>query len=66
MLFTDGIIKARDRKGELFGYERLEHFTKKNAALGVKEFNNKLAGEIGKFQSGLQADDIFSLTIQTK
>jgi len=66
ILFTDGIIEARDLKGEQFGYKRLEDFAKNNIHLDVVEFNDKLVKEINIFQSDKQKDDIFLLTIQTK
>jgi serine phosphatase RsbU (regulator of sigma subunit) len=66
VLFTDGIIEAKSPEGELFGNGRLEDFAKKNSALGVSEFNNKLVEKVEKFQAGEQHDDIFLLTVQTK
>lgn len=66
VLFTDGVIEARDKSGELFGYERLEEFVKQSAGADVVGFNTGLAGKLDAFQSGVQNDDIFLLTIQVK
>lgn len=66
ILFTDGIIEAKDTRSEMFGHERLESFAKNNISLDVEEFNNSLTDEIDSFQDGKQDDDIFILTIQTK
>lgn len=66
ILFTDGVIEAKDKGGELFGYERLEEFVKRNAGMDVVEFNTGLAKRLDEFQSGIQNDDIFLLTIQVK
>ena len=66
ILFTDGIIEARNLEGEQFEYKRLEDFAKNNINLDVVEFNDKLVKEINRFQSDKQKDDIFLLTIQTK
>ena len=66
ILFTDGIIEAKGPEDEFFGRDRLENFAKDNVRLDVVEFNNKLAEEVNRFQSGGQDDDIFLLTIQTK
>jgi phosphoserine phosphatase RsbU/P len=66
VLFTDGIIEARDRDGELFGYENLKMFARDNISLDVIEFNNNLLKRINDFELNKQTDDIFILTIQTK
>ncbi len=66
ILFTDGITEAKDVKGNLFGQEKLEEFTKNNINLDVIEFNAQLTRKIDKFQSGHQHDDIFLATIQIK
>jgi len=66
ILFTDGITEAKDAKGQLFGYERLERFVRQNAALDAAAFNEKLVQEIKAFETGGQSDDIFLLTVQTK
>ena len=66
VLFTDGVIEAKDKTGELFGYERLEEFVKDSAGADVVEFNTSLTKRLDEFQSGIQNDDIFLLTIQVK
>ncbi len=66
ILFTDGVIEARDRAGDLFGYERLEGFVKESSGTDVVEFNTRLTKKLDEFQSGIQNDDIFLLTIQVK
>jgi sigma-B regulation protein RsbU (phosphoserine phosphatase) len=66
ILFTDGIIEAKDSKGEDFGQGRLEELTRSNIGLDVIDFNERLTQEVSRFQAGEQADDIFLLTIQTK
>jgi serine phosphatase RsbU (regulator of sigma subunit) len=66
VLFTDGIIEARDKSGELFGYENLKSFAKDNADMGVIEFNDRLLEKVNRFQSDIQTDDIFLISIQTK
>lgn len=66
ILFTDGVIEAKDKNGELFEYERLEEFARKSAGADVVEFNTGLIKKLDEFQSGIQNDDIFLLTIQVK
>ncbi len=66
ILFTDGIIEARNAQGEFFGQDRLETFTQNNIALDAAKFNSELIKDVSAFQGGPQDDDIFLLTIQTK
>lgn len=66
ILFTDGIIEARNASKQEFGIRELEDFTQNNADMDVEKFNEALVKKLDDFQSGLQDDDIFLLTIQTK
>lgn len=66
VLFTDGILDAKNASGEFYGHERLEVLAKSNKQINVSEFNDKLLQDVHVFQSGLQNDDIFVMTIQTK
>lgn len=66
VLFTDGILDAKNASGEFYGHERLEVLAKSNKQINVAEFNDKLLQDVHVFQSGLQSDDIFVMTIQTK
>jgi sigma-B regulation protein RsbU (phosphoserine phosphatase) len=66
ILFTDGIVEAKNIDNDFFGYKRLENFVKSNINLSVVEFNDRLIEMIDGFQNGLQHDDLFLLTIQTK
>jgi serine phosphatase RsbU (regulator of sigma subunit) len=66
VLFTDGITEARDKTGNLYGYENLKSFAKGNMHIDVTEFNRQLIEEVNLFQSNNQTDDIFLISIQTK
>ncbi len=66
LLFTDGIIEARDKKGEEFGDKRLMDFIEKNRHLGVDVFNDNLSSELKLFSGNKIKDDIFILNIKTK
>ncbi len=66
ILFTDGIVEARNKGGELFGYENLKTFARDNMGLDVNEFNKQLLEKVNNFQWNAQTDDIFLLSIQTK
>ncbi|MDD5073262.1 MAG: PP2C family protein-serine/threonine phosphatase [Candidatus Omnitrophica bacterium] len=65
-LFTDGLIEAKNKAGEEFGYARFEQFVRGKGALDVAAFNEDLLAEVGRYQEGAQADDIFLLSIQIK
>ncbi len=65
-LFTDGIIEAKDPKGDEFGYERLKSFINDNSGLDITAVNENLMEEIRDFLGNRQGDDIFLLTIQIK
>ncbi len=57
LLFTDGIIEARNEKGEFYEYERFIRFIKKNSNQPVKEFVNNLMNDINEFCEGYPAND---------
>ncbi len=65
-LFTDGLIEAKNKGGEEFGYERIERFVREKGSLDVSVFNEDLLAAVTKFKEGVQADDIFLLSIQIK
>jgi sigma-B regulation protein RsbU (phosphoserine phosphatase) len=66
ILFTDGIIEAKNEKGEMFGQEKLEQFTKQNNSCEVDKFNKNLIETVDLFQGHHQSDDIFLLTVEIK
>jgi sigma-B regulation protein RsbU (phosphoserine phosphatase) len=66
VLFTDGILDARNSSGEFYGSEHVEMFARTNKGLDVALFNEKLLSDVRAFQPGEQNDDIFLMTIQTK
>ena len=66
ILFTDGIIEARNSLKQEFGSKQLEDFAQNNNTLDVEKFNNALIERLASFQAGPQDDDVFLLTIQTK
>ncbi len=49
LLFTDGIVEARNKDGEFYEKERLIDFFLKNVNLQPKEFVDKLTKDIDKF-----------------
>lgn len=57
LLFTDGIIEARNEEDEFYEYERLTEFIKLNIALSAGEFVEKLIEEINEFCKTRTPDD---------
>ena len=66
LLFTDGIVEAKDSTGELYGDERLENFVQKSKDLKPESFNKKLLLEVNSFTNNNLEDDIFILNILIK
>lgn len=65
--YTDGIIEAEDRDGQLYGLDRLEQFFKAGLMLNATRFNRVVKEEIDRFSEGVAADkwdDITTLVIE--
>ncbi|EOZ92231.1 Serine phosphatase RsbU, regulator of sigma subunit [Indibacter alkaliphilus LW1] len=64
LLFTDGIIEAKNDDGIEFGYERLKNTLKKNAGLSPKQIQEKIIEEVYSFIGQTTAmDDDYSLVV---
>ncbi|MFC1590822.1 PP2C family protein-serine/threonine phosphatase, partial [Candidatus Omnitrophota bacterium] len=66
LLFTDGVIEAKNSGGDEYGDERLEAFFIENEDLQVGPFNQKLLNELNRFTGNDLKDDVFILSILTK
>jgi serine phosphatase RsbU (regulator of sigma subunit) len=66
ILYTDGILEARDAGGEQFGLDRLVKFTLSNYQCPVGEFNHLLIRTIKDYSSRPVSDDVLLMTVQTK
>jgi serine phosphatase RsbU (regulator of sigma subunit) len=66
VLFTDGLIEAKGRLGDLYGMDRLEAFVKSRGQEQPAVFNSRLLAEIDAFKGGPLADDLFLVTIDIK
>lgn len=64
ILFTDGIIEARNGDGEIFGCARVQDVLARNFELRAADLNRRLLEELDRFKRGDFTDDVFLLTIE--
>lgn len=65
ILYTDGIVEARDKKGEEYGYERFQQIIQSNVQLNAAEINQKIITSVERFSEGTHNhDDFTALTIK--
>ncbi len=66
LLYTDGVIEARDAAGEFFGVERLVDFVTRQAAAGLPaaETMRRLINAILAHQSGQLQDDATTILVE--
>ncbi len=60
LLYTDGIVEAKNTSGEEFGYERLQDFMRKNYVLPAQQFTDLLVNEIHRFGGSQTVDDDYT------
>ena len=64
VLFTDGVLEARNKKGEEFGQERLHALLHENARASAPEILERLRESIASFSAGTpQHDDITMMVL---
>jgi sigma-B regulation protein RsbU (phosphoserine phosphatase) len=67
LLYTDGVLEARNPEGLEFGSRRLEEFIRSHAYLSAEEFAAQLLEQVlawpGSNNRHLQADDITIVVI---
>ena len=63
LLFTDGIIEAKNFKREEFGYERLKNLLISNASLNPEELKELIINELYRFCDSKNPDDDYSMVI---
>ncbi len=65
-VFTDGIIEAKNKNGELFKEERLIELIKKTKDLPIEEAKNTIIEEVNNFSENKINDDITLLGFEVK
>jgi len=63
VFYSDGITEAVNRRGELYGAERLRELTVANAALPAGEFADLVLRDVERFAEGTPAGDDRTLVI---
>lgn len=66
LLFTDGVVEAKNDMDQFYGSERLERFLEKNKDLNPNLFNQQLLHDLSLFTGNNIKDDIFILNILIK
>lgn len=66
VLYTDGIVEARNEDGEEFGYERLETIISESAEQSVDEISGKVVESVKSFTHKELDDDYTVLIIRLK
>ena len=63
VIYTDGIVEARDENNEEFGQQRLENFVKENKDKSAKEFLSDFRKLFEEFTKCIR-DDITILVLK--
>jgi serine phosphatase RsbU (regulator of sigma subunit) len=66
VLYTDGILEARNEQGEEFGYQRMEAVIQRNKAAPAPELAAALIGSVKTFAHSAIQDDYTILIIRFK
>ncbi|MFV0422384.1 SpoIIE family protein phosphatase [Oleidesulfovibrio sp.] len=65
LLYTDGLVEARNAAGEMFGRDRLRSVVRDYAASGAQSVVDALCDVVGSFQGGVaQEDDVTVVAIR--
>lgn len=64
LLFTDGVIEAKNEAGTEFGYERLKMVLKSNCNLSPSQIHEKIIEEVYNFiGKNVVIDDDYSMVV---
>jgi sigma-B regulation protein RsbU (phosphoserine phosphatase) len=64
LLFTDGVVEARDQRGSQYGEARLRDFMKRNSGKPAEPFNEALTHELRGVSGNSFDDDIFIMNVK--
>lgn len=63
VLFTDGLVEARNKKGQEFGDERLQELCLKHRSLSCLDLEKKILEEVARFSRGTEQHDDMTLVV---
>ncbi len=63
LLYTDGLVEAESRKGEMFGMVRLERFVRRNAGLRANELCEAIYAEMKRFTGDRRLEDDTTIVV---
>ncbi|MEJ2004171.1 MAG: PP2C family protein-serine/threonine phosphatase, partial [Cyclobacteriaceae bacterium] len=63
LLYTDGITEAKNKKGEEFGYDRLQQSLERNHGMEVEMILNNIIEELYAFTGSKSIDDDYTMII---
>ncbi len=66
LIYTDGLIEARDQRGRQFGLPALREFVLQHHALDSEAFNIRLMDELESFSQNHFRDDVLLMTLTVK
>ena len=66
VIYTDGIVEARDRNDRLFGFERLCHIVNQNHDLDAEDVKNAILSEVDSYTGGSAQDDDITIVVLKK
>ncbi|MFA0962027.1 GAF domain-containing SpoIIE family protein phosphatase [Roseivirga sp. BDSF3-8] len=62
-LYTDGIVEARNKEGEEYGYERLKNLIQKEATGKPKDISDKVLEDLYLFSGEARLDDDYTALV---
>lgn len=66
VIYTDGLIEARNQQGREFGLQALQEFVLRHHALDSEAFNIRLINELEVFSENRFRDDVLLMTLTVK
>ena len=60
---TDGVRETRNRRGEMFGLERLHEAVSQNVNASAELIQSSVIGALGTFQANAKQEDDITLVI---
>jgi sigma-B regulation protein RsbU (phosphoserine phosphatase) len=63
IICSDGITEAMNKKGEMFGRDKILEFTEKNLSLPLKKFGDRFLKKVFRYSQGSPYHDDITLQI---